>query len=362
MTRLATALALTRIPVPQTLDGDDARLFRAIAEIGTAVCRHDAGHDHLDHTAQELLPSWQEQVDRTQVGYAVESGDEVLGIVTTVHQNGDAPRSLEFDLLVSPDRWGEGIEEMLLAAAEDEARRHGIPVVQTYSLHRADAPGEKLVPGTGWGSVPADDRQTRLMVAHGYALEQVERNSVLDLREPLPLVEAMLAEAVAAAGPDYRPIAWTLPTPDEWVEKIAYPISRMSTDVPAGDLVWDEEVWDAARVRRRDARLQAAGTTVSVSAVLHEPSGTIVAYNELALAGPADSATSQWGTLVLREHRGHRLGTVVKCANLLRWRDIAPESPFVSTFNAEENRPMLDINEAIGFVGVSVAGAWQKTL
>lgn len=358
----AGALTVSRIPVPASLDAGDATAFLAIAELGNAVCRHDAGHPYFDQDASEILPSWQDQTDRLQIGFAARRGEQIVGIATMEISLEEGAPSVEFDLVVDPDRWGEGIEEALLAAVETEARSRGRKIVQTYTLHRPATAGTQLTPPTGYGEIPADDRQTRFFLGNGYSLEQVERNSVFDLFASAALVESMLAEALRAAGPDYQLVTWTSPTPDQYKDGFAYTVSRMSTDVPTGDMVWTEEIWDAERVERRDARLLAGGHTVSVACVQHITTGVLAAYNELVIGADHAASTHQWGTLVLKEHRGHRLGTIVKCANLLRWRDIAPESPRVSTFNAEENRPMLDINEAIGFIPASYAGGWKKVL
>ena len=65
---------------------------------------------------------------------------------------------------------------------------------------------------------------------------------------------------------------------------------------------------------------------------------------------------------MLREHRGHRLGMLLKVANLRTSREAAPGHPSVLTWNAEENRAMLDVNEAVGFVPIGDEGAWRKDL
>jgi hypothetical protein len=52
---------------------------------------------------------------------------------------------------------------------------------------------------------------------------------------------------------------------------------------------------------------------------------------------------------------------LLKVANLQELARYAPEAPLVFTFNAEENRPMLDVNEAVGFRPVGYDGAWKKT-
>lgn len=364
MTDLAQARTISVRPVvvPESLDSAEAGPFLEMVRIANAVCLNDAGHDYLRQDPSEVLGFWQDQTDWTQLGFSAERDGATLGVVQLMIANEPDTSTIEFDLMIDPPLWGQGAEELLLAQVEREARERGISTIQTWTLHRPGASRPTMTPPTGWGAIPTDDRQTVFHVRNGFTLEQVERNSVFDLTGDSSLVERMLSEAVVIAGPDYRVVTWTAPTPAEHLDGFAYAISRMSTDAPTGGMVVDEQHWDAARVERRDARQKAQGLTVSVAAVEHVPTGTIAAYNELVIAEDHSGATQQYGTLVLTEHRGRRLGTIVKCANLLRWRALVPTSPRVSTFNAEENRHMLDINEAIGFVPASYAGAWKKVL
>lgn len=358
----SATVTVTPIPVPQSVDSPDAGPFLELVRLANAVCLADAGHDYLHEEPEEMLGFFQDQSDWEQLAFLAERDGVPLGAVKMMISREEDTTSIEFDLMIDPERWGEGAGEALLAEVERIGRERGLKAIQTWTLHRPDQSGERLEPSTGWGSIPATDRQTLFQLENGFTLEQVERNSVFDLGGDFSLVQRMLAESVAFAGPDYRVIEWTAPTPDERKEGFARVLARMSTDAPAGGMVVEEQHWDAARVERRDARQRAQGMTVSVAAVEHVPTGAIAAYNELVISDDHTLATQQYGTLVLKEHRGRRLGTIVKCANLLRWRELVPESPRVSTFNAEENRHMLDINETIGFVPASYAGAWKKVL
>lgn len=95
-------------------------------------------------------------------------------------------------------------------------------------------------------------------------------------------------------------------------------------------------------------------------AVEHLPTTTLAGFTQLSVPNDPARPAQQWDTLVLREHRGHRLGWLLKVVGIQELERRFPGRPSIITFNAEENRHMLDVNEAVGFVGVGCEGIWER--
>jgi GNAT superfamily N-acetyltransferase len=192
------------------------------------------------------------------------------------------------------------------------------------------------------------------------ALAQTRR--VLDLAA---LDEARLAgleDGASARAAGYDLVTWTGPCPEEHLEGYAALVSRMSTDAPMDDLALEPEVWDADRIRSQEAVTAAQQRTVVLTAARHVASGELVAYTDIAASQHAPADAFQWSTIVRREDRGHRLGLLVKLANLRRVREQLPQAQRVHTWNADSNDHMVAINEALGFVPLHRQVEWQLDL
>jgi len=359
MTSFPAGLELRPLHIPARIDDPDAADFREMVRLRNLVYAEISGHDDSFMPADELLPLYQPQPETKRYAWIAVFHGEVVGRVGLDFPQEEGARTGFWLIELRRSAWGNGIGRAAYALIENVARENGRTVLQSWAEHPA-ADGPRLDAPTGFGSIPRD-HAARFLLASGFSLEQIVRVSSLDLAGARPRLETLIAEAEQAAS-GYRVVQWALPAPDEFVDSFAWMKSRMVTDAPSADLEFDEEVWDADRVRRYEAGYLDAGRHMLVTAAQHVDTGELAAFNELVIGKDRTAATSQEDTLVVAAHRGHRLGMLVKCAGLLAWHDVAPDSPRVLTYNAEENRPMLSINEAIGFAPISYEGVWKKVL
>lgn len=269
----------------------------------------------------------------------------------------DSPNQAHVYIQVLPEFRGRGIAQALADHVRSEA-----PYFEVYSgWSLMPPPGEhnRLKPPSGSGAVPSDHPATKLALRNGMTLGIVERVSRYDFDAPLIDPVVALKEAQAVAGADYEVVAWEGVADEPMLAGLAKLRELMYSDTPNGDLTVVQSSWDVDRLRRIEEE-RVLTFRYFRTAIRHVPSGDIVAVNELMVdRSNPEAFVDQWDTVVARDHRGHRLGMAVKAANLIQVREAVPTATSIVTWNAEENRHMLAVNEALGFYPILVEGGFE---
>lgn len=300
--------------------------------------REEVRVDLQDPPARRRLEAFAGSVDGRVVA---------VGMVSTPLADNLERAMLAVHVLPEVRRRGHG--SAMLAHLESAARERGRSVLGGEASWRYEA-----------GSAGRGEPAPEFAAARGYDLALGDVMRVLSL----PVDEATLEHlATEAAGHHrgYRLRSWVGPVPDDLLEGWARLYADLVVEAPTGELQVEAEAADPALVRADEEKLARMGRT-KLNTVALAPDGEVVGYTDLATTVHEPGRAYQWGTLVRREARGHRLGVALKVANLRLLQREAPEITHLTTYNAEVNEHMIAVNELLGFRPVARLGEFQKRL
>ncbi|WP_210650227.1 GNAT family N-acetyltransferase [Nocardioides sp. SYSU D00065] len=344
MTTLASRLEVVGV------DPANEAAFAAWHHVYDAAERHELGEVATPWRLEEVRATMQDTASHSWTGgwAGVLDGETVASgwMRTPLLDNHELAEVL---VHVLPAHRRRGLGTAVLRRLEEVALERGRRVLNSL----ASWPYEAGPSGAG-AAGPGFARSR----GYALALSEVQR----ELR--LPVADeslARLATDAAAQHAAYELRSWVGPVPDELLAGWAEITASLETEAPTGDLALEPQAVSLEAVREREALAARQGRTKYVTVAL-DATGAMVAYSDLATTEHEPGRAYQWGTLVRREHRGHRLGMAVKVANLRLLQRERRDIERLTTYNAEVNDHMIAINRALGFRPVARLGDFQKRL
>ena len=324
--------------IQQVLDLGALRAFHAVAAAAD-------DHDYVALPAgrlEELVPllDGKERAGELVLMYLGAVGDSPVGVLTLRLPTLDNLGSANLELHIHPDHRRRGHARELL--------RFGIGEVQARGRNRIFME----VPAGADGS---DPQALSLVTEVGAKPVLEEYRRLLDL-ERNPVGEPMTAPV------GYRVLQWVDRAPGSVVDGAAYLLGRMTLDAPMGDMDYEQEKWDAARYREMEQAAIARRRLRVATAVVHVESGAVAGITDIAVNPDHPTVSYQWATIVDPDHRGKRLGMVLKTWNHQLLKERVPDAAFVNTWNAASNTFMVGVNEALGFERLERWTEWQLDL
>jgi RimJ/RimL family protein N-acetyltransferase len=282
----------------------------------------------------EMRHSWEGEPGRWFVAY---DGREPVGTASIDASDYDNLEMALLSVRVAPGHRRRGHGTAMLRRVEALAVEMGRPL-----FHLGD-----------W-----DTEVTRAFAAAtGYDPKAAEIRRVQVVKEAPDLLP-VLDEARARAA-DYELIRVEGSSPDDLLPGLVE-LTEAINDAPVDDLEWEDEVYSPERVRAYETAQIESGFRFRRIVARHVPTGEPAGHTVVVVDAEQPEIAEQHDTSVVRAHRGHRLGLLLK-AEMLQWlADAEPQLERIYTWNAESNRHMIAVNERLGYRATGRAVEYQR--
>lgn len=233
------------------------------------------------------------------------------------------------------------------------ARRQGMGArLATAVLERARQLGRRRVTAYVPGLEPAGEAFAAGFGARGDLVDRQNRLRVADL--DLAMLQEWVARSRQRAG-GFSLVRMDDVCPDELLEQFTE-LTQVMNSAPQSEGVADL-VMTPAQVRDNQEAHRRKGYDGWTVLAREDATGALVGFTELGFSPFRPWLATQGDTGVLPAYRNLGLGRWLKATNALRLLHEPAEVTHVETWNADANRPMLAINEAMGF---REASRWQE--
>lgn len=320
---------------------DESDTVAAVVEMRNAVNKVDAPFLHLETTrtyTARMVHGWDGEAPET---YVARHHGSVVGSLELSVSEWDNTHVAWVDFSVHPDLRRRGFGSALFESA----------------VTRAKELGRRSIGCDGWDIDPVHAFTAR----HALPRKASAINRRQDLASVDETVLTQLYDEAGSAASAYDLLRIPGRTPEDMLDAVAEMTAAIN-DAPTDDLDVEDEVYPRERILDYESAQIESGNRVYRVIARHRDTGELAGHSVVAVEIDRPWIGEQHDTSVLRSHRGHRLGLLLK-VEMLGWlADVEPALQTIDTWNAESNDHMVKVNEQLGYRPIGRGLQFQREI
>ncbi len=257
-----------------------------------------------------------------------------------IHQTGDNPHLMSFDIQVLPEFRQRGLARQMLRLIVDHAQSNNRRLMITETHQRVPA-GAAFLSGMG-GRKGIEAHLNQLRFA------ELDRS----------LIRRWIKQSSALSS-EFRLGWWEDRCPEDRLQELADLFQVVANDEPRDVLEMEDRNYSPELLRQFETLMLAGGKHRRVLYIADCEHDRLVGFTEVLWHPDRGTLLLQEFTGVLPQYRGRGLGRWLKAEMLSRVLRECPQAEVIRTGNADSNAAMLKVNTQLGYRPYASVCVWQ---